>query len=900
MANGKVRDLHETTGWRGLRRTLLSGAALSVILASATNVGEAAAQSTATPSPAATPDVSPAATTTPAKTQQATQNNAGPKTDSAEVVTVTAQRRVEKLQDVPISIQALSGTTLKRLNVENFDDLVSQLPNVTLGGFGPGQDNVYIRGLSVGGDEGGQGGGGVGSFPNVAIYLDDQSAQVPGRNLDIYAVDLNRVEVLEGPQGTLFGSGAQAGVLRYITNKPNLETFSGTFDGGGAGTEHGAASGNADLTLNIPIIKDELAARVVVYDDNRGGYINNQPGTFVRQPTDKGIHYAYYNTVNGKRQLEAPNATNSINNIGRTKDDINPVTYQGVRGELLWKFDDDWSALLSESTQRLSAEGVFYEEPYTSGANPTKLAPLTVETWEPNSDKDTFENTALTINGRVGWLNIVYNGAYLIRNTQQIQDYTNYARGLYADYYQCQGANKTKGPGHAQCYSPGATWIDTERDTHLSQEVRLSTPDTWRLRGIGGFYFEDFNVADRTDFNYLTAPGFVPIAALPGTTLNDPSPPGPNTGFFNDLTRGYKQYAIFGSADYDIIPKVLTVTAGTRWFEFYNFEKGTKVSGFGCNTYYGYSGPSPCTAGALNLATLNQQNRAYGFRSRANVTYHATPDILLYYTFSQGYRPGGYDRTPPEEKSHGKVLFEASDEYQSDSLTNNEIGYKMQLFGHRVTVDGSFYQEDWTNVQDRLFDPGAFGNLAFTVNGPNFRVRGTEIQVSTHPADGLTVAVNASLNDTKQLTSPGIQGINGSGILPNSVGIFGQIGDTLAQSPAFKTALHVRYEYPIEQYTTFMQFDLTHSSHTHSSVGGNLISVSPQFYAQNPIYNFFEASITKLDISAGVRHGDWSVTAFCDNLTNEHSPEFISAAQFVQSVLIDRPLTAGVKVSYSF
>ena len=891
MAGGRGRDLAGTIGWRGARKTLLCGAALGVVLACA---GNAAAQ------PAGTqPDVASPATTTPNSSKPATPKNAAQKSDSVEVVTVTAQRRVEKLQDVPISIQALSGAELKRLNVENFDDLVAQLPNVTVGGFGPGQDNIFIRGLSVGGDEGGQGGGGVGSFPNVAVYLDDQSAQIPGKNLDVYAVDLNRVEVLEGPQGTLFGSGAQAGVLRYITNKPNLETFGGTIDAGGAGTEHGALSGNTDLTLNIPIIKDELAARLVLYDDNRGGYINNVAGTFVRQPTDKGIHYAYYNTVGGKPQLQAPNATNSINNFGRTKNDINPVTYQGVRGEVLWDFAEDWSALLAESAQRLSAEGVFYEEPYTSGANPVKLPPLSVETFKPNSNKDTFENTALTINGRVGWLNIVYDGAYLIRNTQQIQDYTNYARGLYADYYQCQAANKTKGPGHAQCYSPGATWVDTERDTHLSQELRLSTPDTWRLRAIGGFYFEDFNVGDRTDFNYLTAPGFVPIAAKPGTTLNDPSPPGPSTGFFNDLTRGYKQYAIFGSADYDIIPKVLTVTAGTRWFEFYDFQKGTKVSGFGCNTYYGYAGASPCTAGALNLASLDQQNRAYGFRSRVNVTYHVTPDLLVYYTWSQGYRPGGYDRTPPEEKSHGAVIFQGSDAYQSDSLTNNEIGYKTQFFNHRLTVNGSFYDESWTHVQDRLFDPGAFGNLAFTANGPNFRVLGTEIQASVHPMTGLTTDVSASFNDSKQLTSPGLTGVNG-GTLPNSAGLFGQVGDTLAQSPAFKTAFHVRYEYPIEQFLTFIQLGVTHSSHTHSSVGGTLISVSPNFYKDNPVFNFYESPITKLDISAGVRHDNWSFTAYCDNLTNERSPEFISAAQFVQSVVVDRPLTAGVKLSYSF
>ncbi len=888
MASRGVRYLHGTTGWRGLRWALLSGAALSVVLAGTAHAGGAPAADTVQPAA-----VAPGSSVAPAP------GAAPQKTESVEVVTVTAQRRTEKLQNVPISIQALSGVTLKRLNVENFEDLVAQLPNVTAGGFGPGQNEVYIRGLSAGGDLGGQGGGGVGSFPNVAVYLDDQSAQVPGHNIDVYAVDLNRVEVLEGPQGTLFGSGAQAGVLRYITNKPDPTRFGGTIDAGGAGTLHGAASGNVDLTLNVPIIKDEMAVRLVVYDDNRGGYINNVPGAFIRQPTDKGIHYAYYNTVGGRPVLQAPNAINSVNNYRHTGNDINPLTYEGVRGELLWDFADDWSALLSESAQRISADGVFYEEPYTSGANPVKLPALSVETFGPNSDKDNFENTALTINGRIGWLNVVYDGAYLIRTTQQIQDYTNYARGLYGDYYQCQPASKTKGPGHAQCYSPAATWVNSERDTHLSQEARVSTPDTWRLRAIGGFYYEDFEVSDRQDFNYLTAPGFIPIGPPPGAVLSDPSPPGPHTAFLNDINRGYKQYAIFGSADFDIIPKVLTVTAGTRWFEFYNFQQGAKVGSFGCDTYHGATGPAPCLASALNLGTLDQQNRTYGFRSRGNVTYHLTPDILFYYTWSQGYRPGGYDRTPPEEKRHGEVIFEASAEYQSDSLTNNEIGYKAQFFGHRLTIDGAFYEERWTNVQDRLFDPGAFGNVAFTVNGPSFRVRGTEIQASGSPIEGLTLSVTASLNESKQLSSPGITGINGE-VLASSAGLFGAVGDTLAQSPAFKTAFHARYEYPVEQYLTFIQFDLSHSSHTHSAIGGTLISVGPDFYKDNPLYNFFEGPVTKLDISAGIRRDNWSFTAYCDNLTNEHSPEFISAAQFVQSVIVDRPLTAGVKLSYSF
>ena len=150
-------------------------------------------------------------------------------TDSLQEVVVTAQRRTENLQDVPISIQALTGETLAQLNVQTIDDFVKYLPNVTMPGGGPGQGNIYMRGLSSG-TLNPQSSGTIGTFPNVAIYLDDQSGQLPGRNLDIYAADLQRIEILEGPQGTLFGAGAQAGVVRYITNKPKLDVTEGNVD----------------------------------------------------------------------------------------------------------------------------------------------------------------------------------------------------------------------------------------------------------------------------------------------------------------------------------------------------------------------------------------------------------------------------------------------------------------------------------------------------------------------------------------------------------------------------------------------------------------------------------------------------------------------------------------------
>src|SRR5580658_744146 len=251
-------------------------------------------------------------------------------------IVVTAQRRSENMQEVPITIQALTAETLTQLNVSTFDDFVKYLPNVTAANNGPGQENIYMRGLSANGVSGNQGGGATGPFPNVAIYLDEQSGQAPGRNLDIYAADLERIEVLEGPQGTLFGAGAQAGVLRYITNKPKLNLTEASVSAGYGSTAHGDPSSALQAMLNVPIIADRLAARALIYSEKRGGYIDNIPATFVRADTDRSIYYA---------GGQVPANSVVINNAAVVANNINPVTYSGLRLEALYQFNDDWSAL---------------------------------------------------------------------------------------------------------------------------------------------------------------------------------------------------------------------------------------------------------------------------------------------------------------------------------------------------------------------------------------------------------------------------------------------------------------------------------------------------------------------------------------------------------------------------
>src|SRR3979490_614580 len=210
-----------------------------------------------------------------------------------EEVIVTAQHRDESIQNVPIAMQALTAETLSHLSVTTFEDYVKYVPNVTFSGNGPGQSNIYMRGLATP-SSGIEGSGAVGSFPNVAVYLDEQSGQLPNRNLDVYAADLGGIEILEGPQGTLFGAGAQAGVIRYITNKPKLDVTEGNVNAGYAITAHGDPSSNIDAMINIPLIADTLAVRGVIYNEARGGYINNIPGTFARSPNDLGAFYQYH------------------------------------------------------------------------------------------------------------------------------------------------------------------------------------------------------------------------------------------------------------------------------------------------------------------------------------------------------------------------------------------------------------------------------------------------------------------------------------------------------------------------------------------------------------------------------------------------------------------------------
>jgi iron complex outermembrane recepter protein len=847
-------------------------------------------------------------------------------TEALEEITVTAQRRAESLQDVPISMQVFTGQALQQLNIQTFDDYIKYLPNVTSANNGPGQNEVFMRGLSAG-SQASQGSSSTGLFPNVAIYLDNQSAQLPNRNLDVYAADLNRIEVLEGPQGTLFGAGAQAGVIRYITNQPKIDETDASVKAGYGTTAHGDNNSDVTAVLNLPLIAEHMAVRAVIYNDQRGGYIDNVPATFTRKNTDLGIGYAGYPAdAQGQCPDGLPNngscvppGSPTINNNHLVGRDINPVTYQGLRAQLLYKFNEDWDLLLAQTYQDMHSQGVFYQQPNASDGAP--LNPLEVTLFNPAYNKDKWSMTSLTIDGKFGPLKAVYTGGYLSRHVEQAGDYTNYSRAVYAEYYQCYGKYDLT----PTCFSPSAHWHTAERNEHMQHEFRVNTPDDWRVRGIAGAFYEDNKLFDQTAWSYkgipectttVTAGCFANLGTWPGSTV-DPAGVRPHTeSFYQDTPRRTKQTAFFASVDGDLIPKTLTLTVGTRHFKFENSYKGSVMSSFGC--YEAGTPPGGCTSSySYNLDAQNLTGTESGFKSRANLTWHITPDIMVYYTWSQGFRPGGFDEnggTPHIYGPDGKYQYLLPRSWASDNLTNNEIGWKTEFLDHRFQWNGALYRENWDNVQISFFDPGLLGNLFFNTNGQNFLIKGIETSMVARVVNGLTLQGAAAWNQSKQTNSPALMANNpdsvnyGKAITQacDSTGAncspitnpFGPVGSPSANAPPLAFSLHARYEWSFNDYNAFVQIGATHQGHSYSQAGsnptfagaGSSISTS-RLRFENPAYSSYSASI-------GIAKDRWNVMLYGENLADSNAAIFSSTDQFIVAQTPLRPRVLGVSFGY--
>jgi iron complex outermembrane recepter protein len=877
-------------------------------------------------------------------------------TELQEVV-VTAERRTENLQDVPITVQAFSGDQLQQLNVTTFNDLLKYTPNVTFSGNGPGTGNIFMRGLG-GIGSGNQSQSTTAAFPNVALYLDDQSMQFPARNNDPYLVDMERVEVLEGPQGTLFGGGAQAGAIRYITNKPNLSATAGEFNAGYGYTAGGDQNSQLNAVLNVPLIADRLALRAVVFSEHQGGYISNLPSTISYAPGSAPV------TLGGN-----PTA----NNASLLGSNTNPADYSGARLSALLKINDDWNLLLQQNYQTLQADGYFYAYPADSNGTPLPRYSLTAFT--PAYNKDRYESTSWTVDGKLANLNIVYAGNYMVRHIEGQQDYSNYLRSVYGSAYSCIGdgvgywynskhfpALKGSPP---TCYAPVGSWKDTVQNQHQSHELRITTPSENRLRGLVGGYWEKFVIDDQMNFNYLAIPQCDPanlaaakaggpvclssVGPVPGSFATDPSSRvGTNTAFGEDAQRGYKQTAAFASIDFDLIPKVLTLTGGTRWYSYEEFENGSEFySAYTSNPLLINHPNGSCTAAGGCGFPMNLSQTEHGTRSRIDVAWHITPDVMAYYTFSQGFRPGGFNRT---DSPYGQPIalaaevpyctytagvktcipnskqYEKPAGYNSDNLINNEVGIKSELFEHRLLFNLSAYYMKWENEQLSLFAPSILGNTTFNVNGPNYIIKGFEVQFVARITEGLTVQGSSSVNSSSQSNSPCLASVgvdpnnsstannptpkgqcivinSASGPIPNALGAYGA---PPAFSPPWMFNLRARYDWTSGDYKPFAWIGASH-------IGPMTNNPRNYFDGNNPKYAnpggtgpittlllYDIPSVTTYDAAIGTSKDNWTAQITGSNITNAYGPTNVTSGQFIKAEVPERPRVVMFLMSYKF
>lgn len=791
-------------------------------------------------------------------------------TDAAEsdpnVIIVTAQKRSENLQNVPISIQALGTQKLEQLGVASFTDYAQQLPSVTFQALGgtPGTNVVYMRGVASGGD-----GNHSGSLPSVGVYLDEQPVTTIGGNLDVHVYDIARIESLSGPQGTLYGASSEAGTIRIITNKPDTSGFYGSVDGEVNTVHKGGQGYKLEGMINAPL-SSNAALRVVGWYQRDAGFIDNVPGTrtFCGTPT-----FDDEDNINGCIKDGV-----SVNNAAFVKKDYNYTDIYGGRAALKVDLDENWTVTPQFMYQETKSRGSYGYDP--------SVGDLQVQHFFPEFRNDKFWQAALTIEGKFGNWDVTYAGAYLDRKTFQSSDYTDYSEaydslyesvGGLANYFYYQDSL-------GNTIDPRQKVIGSDHFKKLSQEFRVASPSSDPFRFVGGLFYQYQSNLIHQDYQIANLGPLVSVNGLPGTL------------WLTQQKRVDQDYAAFGEFSLDVSPTV-TLTAGGRAFIYDNTLVG--FFGFGRNPAFiqgADDNPPPNAAGSsrtgvaacftqsglrLRDAQLAGQTNTTllppevagspctnlgvfttdgvkpvkasgtGGTYRFNATWKPNSDILAYATVSRGFRPGGINR---------RGDFGA---YQPDYLTNYELGFKTTLANGLLRLNGAVYQQDWKNFQFAYLGPNSF---TIITNGPNARIRGFDLDASIS-LDRLSINLSGAYTDAK------IRNNLCAAVDPTFTcsdpdnSISAPAGTRLPITPQWKMSGTARYTVPMGEGKVYGQVNATYQSSASSDLRVDFAAAQGRLEA-----------FGQVNLAIGGEWSSYSIEAFVRNLTDERG----QLSRFVQ------------------
>jgi len=770
-----------------------------------------------------------------------------------EEIVVTAQKRAENMQTVPVSIQAFSGKKLEQINATEFADYAKFLPSVVYQTLAPNQTTVYMRGIAT---AGGQDGNHSASQPLVGIYFDEQPTTTILGQLDVHLYDIQRIEALAGPQGTLFGASSEAGTLRIITNKPDPTKFSGSFDTQLATTE-GDLGHLVEGYVNVPL-SDRVAIRLVGFEEGDPGYINNVHGT--RTYLDGG----------GTR----------LDNSNLVRDNFNGVQSYGGRAALGVNLDDDWTVTTQLMGQEERSTGVF-------GFNP-RHGDLNVTQFYPDNQQDSWAQAALTIQGKIGDFDLTYSGGYFDRGQQTQGDYSDYT-AAYTIGYTANGHSGfpgyfTDNAGHQ--VNPSQRIIGRDHFTKMTQELRIASPTEDRFRFVAGLFFERQGHKIHQDYK---------IDGI-GTDISVPNFPG--TIWLTQEMRVDRDLAAFGQATFDIDDH-WSVTGGIRVFETRNSLYGFYGFGAGFSSHTGQAGcfipgnfeDAPCS----NLdKTVEEVNTTF----KANLQYKFDADHMVYATVSSGFRPGGVNRNgnlPP---------------YTSDMLYNYELGWKTTWNNGEIRWNGAMFWENWDDFQFSFLGPNSLTEIA---NAGSATVRGLETDITWAVTPNFTLSGAGSFINS-ELTSNVCADLTlgPNCVIPKSGGktaFWTMSGTPLPVTPPVSFNITGRYEADIsDTMTGFIQgstvFEGRRTSDLRALATPN--QGSPALLSPRDQIGPMPAYVS-FDLSAGITRGDSTATIFFKNLFDSRGEVYRyveCGAQCINHpnvyIVPIQPFTFGVKFGQKF
>jgi len=650
-------------------------------------------------------------------------------------IVVTAQKRTENLQDVPVSIQAIGTAQLEEQHITSFEDYAKMLPSVSFTSIGPGFGLAYMRGIASG-----ENNNHSGPQPTVGMYLDEQPITTIQGSLDIHLYDIARVEALAGPQGTLYGASSEAGTIRIITNKPDPTGFDASYNLESSYVGNSGTGYVAEGFVNVPL-SNSAAVRLVGWYDSEPGYIDNvaQPRRF---PTSGGC-------IENSRTPQP----GCVSSPTVAKDGYNDVETYGARAALKVDLNDRWTITPSVMAQKQTVDGGFAVDP--------KLDDLEVTRYYPEGSVDQWMQAALTVEGKISNFDLVYAGAYLKRDDEVNSDYSDYS--FFYDQLGGYGAYWTDDSG-VPLADPSQYIHATDHYRRYSHELRLSSPSNQPFRFVAGLFTQQ---QEHLIFQNYQINGLASSLSVTGW---------PGTLWLTNQKRIDRDYAAFGEVSYDFTDK-LSATLGLRFYEtknslmgFFGFTENYS-SNYGehlCFSSTQYR-DAPCT-------NLDTEVKDSGTIPKVNITYRLDTDHMMYATYSKGFRPSGINRNgtvPP---------------YDADYLTNYELGWKTLWSDGRVRFNGAVFQEHWTDIQFSFLPPSGSG-LSVIRNAGSARIRGIEADIAFAATKSFTITTGLSYIKS-ELLEDYIED-------PDDPLQRADKGDSLPLTPDFKANLTVHYTFPL-------------------------------------------------------------------------------------------------------